>query len=246
MLSTVMGISLRELSRRRLALVSIFLLPLVFYLARIDQYWQALRFLSIGVGWAVATLSLFSYIDSRSLDRRLSAVGASPSRLFLGKQLALLTVGGGVAAAYFVLVLLTQRDLPRVFFAALLLATSVLISVPLGALVSIVIDRHLEGALALLPVLALQLLVDPDDWFALLLPLWSTRELTTYVVEGGNADKVVDGMTHFAGTFALFLAAAWVINVVRLRPVRIRAPLDGDDNPETKTTREHGRDDTSS
>ena len=72
MLLTVASTGLRELGRRRVALLFVFLLPCVFYLARIDVSWQAVRFLAIGVGWAVATLSLFSHVGARRLDRRLA------------------------------------------------------------------------------------------------------------------------------------------------------------------------------
>lgn len=228
LLAAVMTTSLRELGRRRLALVSVFLLPLVFYMARIDQYWQAIRFLSIGVGWSVATLSLFSYIDARRLDRRLSVIGGSPSALFLGRQLALLLVGVAVVGVYFTLVALTQPHLPRLFAVAALLMTAVLVSVPVGALVSIVIDRHLEGALALLPLMALQLLVDPNDALAKMLPLWSTRELTTYVVDGGSGAHITVAIVHFAAMFALFFVAAWAVTVIRLSPVRLPAPRDSE------------------
>jgi len=56
-LLTVAVTSLRELGRRRVALLFVFVLPLVFYLVRIDVPWQALRFLALGVGWAIATLA---------------------------------------------------------------------------------------------------------------------------------------------------------------------------------------------
>lgn len=82
MIRAVFVTSLQEMSRRLTALVFILLLPLAFYLVRIDVHWQAIRFLSIGIGWAVATLSLFTFIAARDLDRRLVVAGASPSSLF--------------------------------------------------------------------------------------------------------------------------------------------------------------------
>lgn len=224
MLLTVVSTSLREMSRRRVALMFVFLLPLVFYLVRIDVHWQAIRFLAIGVGWAIATLSLFSHVASRRLDRRLGVIGASPSALFFGRQLALVAVGLVVAGAYFVLVVLTQDDLPRLGGIALLLVTTVCISAPLGALVSLVIARELEGALALLSVMALQLLVDPDGSFAKLLPLWSTRELSAYAIEDHAADGLGRGMTHFIVTVTICLVVAWVASIIRLRPVRVGSP----------------------
>lgn len=224
MLLTVASISLREMSRRRTALLFVFLLPLVFYLVRIDVHWQAIRFLAIGVGWAVATLSLFSHVGSRRLDQRLSVIGASPTALFFGRQLALMAVGVVVAAVYFCLVALTQDDLPRPGGIALLLVTTVVISVPLGALVSLAISRELEGALALLSIMALQLLVDPDGAMTKLLPLWSTRELSAYAIQEDSGNSLQAGLLHFMVTVSVCVVVAWVANLTRLRPVRAFAP----------------------
>jgi len=63
-------ITARELFRRRGAIALALLLPLTFYLARIDAHWTALRLLSIGLGWAAATLGLFTAVSSRPVDRR--------------------------------------------------------------------------------------------------------------------------------------------------------------------------------
>lgn len=225
MLTSVASTTLREMGRRRVALLFVFLLPLVFYLVRIDVHWQAIRFLAIGVGWAVATLALFSHIASRGLDRRLAVIGASPTALFLGRQLALAAIGVVVAACYFAMVALTQDNLPRLGAIALLLVVTVCIAVPLGALVSLVITRELEGALALLSIMALQLLVDPDGSVAKLLPLWSTRELSVYAIEDrAGTESLGNGMLHFAVTMTLCVLVAWIASIIRLRPVRISTP----------------------
>jgi len=126
MIRAVLVTSLQEMSRRITALVFILLLPLAFYLVRIDVHWQAIRFLSIGIGWAVATLSLFTFIAARDLDRRLVVAGASPSSLFAGRLAAVLTVGLGLAVIYFGVVALTLDDLPRVWSVLLLLVVTVL------------------------------------------------------------------------------------------------------------------------
>ncbi|GAA0953238.1 hypothetical protein [Actinocorallia libanotica] len=223
MLPTVASTALRELSRRRVALLFVLLLPCVFYLARIDVSYQAIRFLAIGVGWAVATLSLFSHVSAHRLDQRLSAIGASPTALFFGRQLALATVGVLVAAAYFTLVAATRDDLPHLSSVALLLLTTVLISAPLGALVSLAIPRELEGALALLSIMALQLLVDPDGSAAKLLPLWSTRELSAHALQTTPA-PLTDGLLHFTLTLTLCTALAWTAGTLRLRPVPLNPP----------------------
>lgn len=89
-LALVALITLHELARRRWALVLALLLPLAFFLVRLDTYWTALRLLSMGLGWAAATLALFTAVSSRSVDRRLTVTGASPTALVLGRQLAVL------------------------------------------------------------------------------------------------------------------------------------------------------------
>lgn len=220
---TVALTSLRELSRRRVALLFVLLLPLVFYLARLDVPWQAIRFLSLGVGWAIATLAAFSYIGARRLDQRLAVVGASPTTLFLGRQLALIAIGLLVAGVYFLLVVATQ-DVPRPLALGLLLVTTVLIAAPLGAVFSLVVPRELESALALLSLMALQLLVDPDDAVAKLLPLWSTRELSAYAIEPVGIDYLHHGLLHFAIAFVSCLVLGWVVSIVRLTPAALPIP----------------------
>lgn len=226
MIRAVFVTSLQEMSRRLTALVFILLLPLAFYLVRIDVHWQAIRFLSIGIGWAVATLSLFTFIAARDLDRRLVVVGASPSSLFTGRLVAVLTVGLGLAVIYFGVVALTLDDLPRVWSVLLLLVVTVLIGAPLGAVVSLVIVRELEGALALLALMAVQLLVDPDSSYAGFMPLWSTRELTGYALDTPIANSLSDGLGHFAVTMVLCSLVAWGFSVLRLRTRRFE-PIPG-------------------
>ncbi|NUS72285.1 MAG: ABC transporter permease [Corynebacteriales bacterium] len=220
---TVAVTSMRELARRRIALLFIWLLPLVFYVARIDVHWQAIRFLAIGVGWAMATLALFSHVGARRLDQRLAVIGASPTALFFGRQLALIAIGFPVAGGYFLLVAATQ-DVVRVWAVGLLLATTVLIAAPIGAVVSLVVPRELEGALALLPIMALQLLVDPADTIAKTLPLWSTRELSAYAIELVDADRLWHGLLHFGFVLTLFVLAGWLASIIRLAPAKLPPP----------------------
>jgi hypothetical protein len=224
MVSTVAAVTLRELSRRRHALVLVTLLPLAFYLVRMDTQGQAIRFLALGVGWAVATLSLFTHVSSRQLDQRLAVVGASPSALVAGRQLALTSTGLVLSGAYFALVAVTQ-DVAHLWTVGLLLGTSVLIAAPLGAAVSLLVPRELEGALALLSIMALQMLADPDGAAAKLLPLWSTREFTTYSVDPVGHANLTHGLLHFAATTIIAVAVTWIAGVLRLRPRRLPVPL---------------------
>ena len=216
---TIAKIGVKETLRRPLALFLVFLLPLVFYLVRLDLQWQAIRLLAIGVGWAVATLSLFSGVVSSQLDKRLCVMGARPSVLFAGRHLAQAGIGLAVSGVYFAVVATTQ-DVVRLPAVGLLLVTTVLICVPLGALMSFAVAKELEGALALLSIMALQLLVDPDGSKAKLLPLWSTRKISAYAIGAEDAGALREGMLHFLLVFALCALAAWGASVMRLGIVR--------------------------
>lgn len=221
-------ITLRELLRRRGALALALLLPLTFYLARIDVHWTALRLLSIGLGWAAATLGLFTTVSSHSVDRRLAASGASPTALVLGRLAAVTVLGWTIAALYAVLVHLTiGDDLARPGAVAPMLLTTVTVAAPLGSVVAAVLPRDLEGALLLLAVMALQLLVDPAEDWTRALPLWSTRELSSYVVENlrtGTGDHLRQGLTHGAGFILGLTALTWLLGAWRLRVRRVPEP----------------------
>ena len=216
---TIAKIGVKETLRRPLALFLVFLLPLVFYLVRLNVQWQAIRLLAIGVGWAVASLSLFSGVVSSQLDKRLCVMGARPSVLFAGRHLAQAGIGLAVSGVYFAVVATTQ-DVVRLPAVGLLLVTTVLVCVPLGALMSFAVARELEGALALLSIMALQLLVDPDGSKAKLLPLWSTRKISAYAIGAEDAGALREGMLHFLFVFALCALAAWGASVMRLGIVR--------------------------
>ena len=192
------------------ALALALLLPLTFYLARIDVHWTALRLLSIGLGWAAATLGLFTAVSSRPVDRRLAASGASPTALVAGRLVAILALGWTIAGLYAILVQLTIGDkLIHPAAVAPMLLVTVAVAAPLGPVAAALVPRDLEGALLLLAVMALQLLVDPTADWTRVLPLWSTRELSSYIVEelgSGAGDYLWRGLTHGAG-FAVGLTA---------------------------------------
>lgn len=230
----VARVTLAELARRRGALALTLLLPLAFFLVRLDTHWTALRLLSMGLGWAAATLTLFTQVSARQLDRRLVVCGASPTALHAGRHLAVLALGWAVAALYTVLTALAiGDDLHRGGFVIVMLLLTTSVAVPLGSLVASLVPRDLEGALALLGIMAVQLLVDPADSWTRVLPLWSTRELASYVVEeAAGSEYLVKGVVH-AVAYALALSAVGAVAGwwrLRTRPVpgvARRAPVRG-------------------
>ena len=221
-------ITLRELARRRGALALATLLPLVFYMVRLETHWTAIRLLSIGLGWATATLALFTQVSSRSVDRRLAVSGAPPATLLLGRYLAVLGLGWTVGLLYTGLVLVTIGDeLTHPSAVPVMLLLTAAVATPLGSLAAALVPRDLEGALLLLSVMAVQVLVDPSEDWTRVLPLWSTRELASVVVENLGPDTATylhRGLVHGAGMVLLLTAVGWTVGALRLRTVRLPAP----------------------
>lgn len=224
-------VTLRELARRRGALALATLLPLTFFLVRLETHWTAIRLLSIGLGWATATLALFTQVSSRSVDRRLAVSGAPPASLLLGRYLAVLGLGWVIGLLYCGLVLATIGDeLTRPDAVPVMLLLTTTVATPLGALAAALVPRDLEGALLLLSVMAVQVLVDPSEGWTRVLPLWSTRELASVVVDSlgsDTADYLRRGLAHGAAMAVLLTAANWAVGVRRLRAVSIPAPTHG-------------------
>ena len=102
--------------------------------------------------------------------------------------------------------------------------TTVCVAAPLGTLVAALVPRELEGALALLTVMAMAMLADPAGTTAKFLPFWSTRELGTYAIDGTGSEYLIRGLAHFAVTWLLLAGGSAVITAYRLRLVRLPVP----------------------
>jgi len=78
--------------------------------------------------------------------------------------------------------------------------------------------------------MSVKVLVYPARGGSRVLPLWSTRELASVVVENlgsETADYLRRGLEHGAAMAVLLTAASWAVGVLRLRTVRIPAPIHG-------------------
>lgn len=215
---TVAEMALREIARRRGVLILLALLPLAFYLSRRSEaYWQSVRFVSLGIGWTLSTAALFAGNAARGIEPRLRLCGYATHQLYAGRILALWTVGVALATPYFLLI---RFDLAHVRYdgIALILLLTVAVAPPLGLAVSALLPRELEGMLVLLTVVAMQMMLDPDQAVAQALPFWFTREIGTYAVESGaGADHVARGLVHAAVTLAVVLVLGGCAAAVRLR-----------------------------
>lgn len=214
---------LRGLLRRRLSPALMVVLPLAFYAARREHVGQSIRFLILGVAWAVSTAAFFAAVSGRDVERRLCLTGWSWPVLLAGRLGALLAVGGAMSGAYLALVAADQpvRSIAGV---GLDLATTTVVAVLVGSFLGVVVRRELEGALLLFIVSGLQFLADPPSLLARVLPFWSTREIATWAVDGPQAAALAGGVLHAAGTAAALLAATAVLSGRRLRVRRHAGP----------------------
>jgi hypothetical protein len=219
----VAALSAREVGRRRTALALVITLPLWFYLVRRDQTGQSVRMLTLGIGWAVSTLTLFVVNASRSVDPRLRLNGAPVTGIIGGRLVAMTGVGGVIALAYWTLAALDQ-NMPHPWAAGLMMLVTAAVAAPFGSLIGALLPRELEGALALLSVCAVQMLADPAGTVAKLMPFWSAREIGNYAVDGGGIDIVGRGLAHAAAVWLLCLLSTLLIFSYRLRVTRYDEP----------------------
>jgi hypothetical protein len=219
----VASLSTREVGRRWTALVLVAGLPLWFYLVRRDVAGQSTRMLTLGIGWAVSTLTLFVVNASRSVDPRLRLAGASVLSIIGGRLIAMTGVGLALVVGYGTLVGFDQ-DIAHLWAAGLMMLLTALVAAPLGSLIGALLPRELEGALALLSVCAVQMLADPAGTAAKAMPFWSAREVGTYAIDGGELGMVWRGVAHAVVVWLLCTGGTLAIFRWRLRIVRYPEP----------------------
>lgn len=219
----VAGLSAREVSRRRTALLLVISLPLWFYLVRRDLTGQSMRMLTLGIAWAVSTLTLFVVNSARGVDPRLRLSGASTAGIIGGRLIAMSGFGLLLTSGYLVLMVVDQ-DIERSWAMALAMLITALLAAPFGSLVGALLPRELEGALALLSVCAVQMLADPAGTVAKFMPFWSGREIGTYAVDGVGADYLWRGLGHAALVWLLCTGLTLAVFARRLRLARYPEP----------------------
>jgi len=214
---TVAEMSLRELTRRRGVLLMLLILPLAFYLARRgDHLGQSIRFVCLGLCWALSTAALFTGSAARALEPRLRLSGYRTHELFLGRLVALWTLGVALSLPYFLLIRLDQQDV-RYGAIAVIMLLGVVVSPLLGLAVSALLPRDLEGMLVLLTVVGLQMIMDPAGTASRALPFWFTREIGTYAIDHTPAPYLTRGLIHALVTTTLLMLVVAVAFTIRLR-----------------------------
>ncbi|OZV76458.1 hypothetical protein CA850_26790 [Micromonospora echinospora] len=215
---TVAEMALREMLRRRGVLVLLLALPLAFYLVRRGDYvGQSIRFLLLGIAWAVSTAALFASGTSRPIEPRLRLSGYRSHHLYLGRLAAMWTLGLSIAVPFFALVAVDHGDRVRLGAIALAMLLTVAVAAPFGLLIGAAVPRDLEGTLLLLVVVGVQMMIDPADAMTRLLPFWSSREIGTYAVDHTGSEYLTRGLAHGVLFGVLATALVAVLATIRLR-----------------------------
>ena len=217
-LLVVAEMAVREIARRRAVLLILLLFPLAFYLSRRgDHLGQSMRFVCLGVGWALSTAALFAGSAARSIEPRLRLSGYRSRHLFGGRLAG--TVDGRASRSPRRTSLLIRFDQPDVRYGAvaLIMTLTVAVAAPFGLAISAVLPRELEGTLVLLVIVGLQMVMDPAGSASRLLPFWFSREIGTYAIDHTDGGYLTRGVAHGLGFLAVLLAVVAVGAAVRLR-----------------------------
>ena len=210
-MTVVAEMTLRGLARRRATLALLVALPLLFYVARHDLPGQSIRFLALGLAWAVSTLALFAALAGRGSEPRLRVGGWSPAALLGGRVAALLGLALALALLYAALIAVDgQAD--RVAAVGLMLAVTACTAVAAGTALGALVRREQDGALALFIVAGLQFIADPPTLLAHVLPFWSTRELATWAIDGAGEPAAA-----FAHATATIVVCAAIVSAAARR-----------------------------
>ena len=175
----------RELSRRRLALAMLMMLPLVFYwTSSSDEF--APVFAAVGIGWAFAVTTLFLTQGMRTVTPRMVMLGFRIGDILAGRLLCAASFGAVVATAMFLYVrlddvIVNEKELALAFLFA------VLGSVALGLAVGALVDREMEAMLLIIAIIGIQLVVEPTSRLAKVLPLYAAERQASAAAGRGDS-----------------------------------------------------------
>lgn len=172
----------QELWRRKLTILLLLGLPLAFYvLAGNDGL--AISFATVGFGWSIAIMSLFSTQSLRAITPRLSLLGFRPVEFVAGRVLSIACYGAVIGTLLF-LILQADDVVRSPSHLALSLGFAVVGSCTAGLAVGAISDRETETMLFLLGLVSLTLVAPSASTLAEVLPMFATDEYAWVAVEG--------------------------------------------------------------
>ena len=171
-----------ELLRRKLAIGLLLALPLAFYFVAFDDG-LAISFATVGFGWSIAIISLFSTQSLSSVTPRLTLLGFQSGELVAGRVLGIACYGVTFGGLLFMF-LQTDDVVDSPLHLAASLAFALLGSCTAGLAIGAITDRETEAMLVLIGLVALTLVVRSDSLLAQMLPMFAADEHAWAAVDG--------------------------------------------------------------
>lgn len=194
-------------------------LPLAFYLSMLGDpdTLFALVAGAIGMSWSVAGAALFAVLAARRVDPRLVLAGFHPGELLLGRLLLLQGLALALVAAFSALIVAVSRPAnPGMLVLGVALAA--MVDVPLGLAVAALLPRELEGTLAIIGVVGIEMSLPTGAMLAPFLPLYGPIRLLE--VASGMDASVGTALLHGLGSALLLFAVAVLLWTRRVRVQR--------------------------
>jgi hypothetical protein len=206
----------RDLIRRHAAIGLLIALPLSFYLASASDDAHAPVTGGIGMSFAVSGAALFSIMSARAVDQRLVLAGYRPVELLLGRVGFLGPLALSIAAGF--AVLMSRLSHPaRIWIVVLGLAAVALQAVPFGLAIGAAVPRELEGTLALIGVIGVQLASHSDSVATKVLPFHGPRRLIEAGLVHHGALLLPGLVTAAYGTALLIVARVLIARRIMVR-----------------------------
>ena len=172
----------QELYRRKLAILLLLGLPLAFYVLA-GNGGLAISFATVGFGWSIAIMSLFSTQSLRAITPRLALLGFRPVEIVTGRVLSIACYGAVIGTPLFLF--LQADDVVRSpSHLALSLGFAVVGSCTAGLAVGAISDRETETMLFLIGLVSLTLVAPSNSTLAEVLPMFATDEYAWAAVNG--------------------------------------------------------------
>lgn len=200
----------RDLLRHRLALAMLVVLPAAMYLSVAGEQSKIrpgedpfpLKVGVIGIAWTIAGAAFFLGLSSRRVDERLILAGYRRAELAIGRVVFLLVLTLPLVIVHSVLVTSSSHgDSGPIVLAV---ASSAVVGLALGLALAAVLPRELEGSLALIAIVGVQISLPIHSTVSAAMPLHGPIRLAG--VAWDSAGSVMPPLLHAAAAAAILLA----------------------------------------
>jgi hypothetical protein len=204
-----------DLLRRRVALLFLVALPLLFYAADAGhQGGHAVETTIVASAFSIVGAGIFTSLAGRSIDSRLLLAGYRPSQLLAGRM-AVIGLGTlPILAMTAGLMIAVSHPAHPALVVLACMAVGV-VGVPLGFVIGLLVPRELEAVLLLIGVVGVQLSLDRTASLNVALPFGGPRRLAQAAL--GEPRSVVAALALSLAYSGALLIGARLVTAARFR-----------------------------